>query len=330
MEHHFGHPPLQGLINKYGKSRVAYSMGYASGPSLYGREEPSKLNADSLLKAAVELAKTADVVLFVGGLNKNYYQDCESGDRKWLSLPFGEDKLIESIQKVNKNVVVILLSGNAVTMPWLPKIPALVQAWYLGSEAGNALADIVSGDANPSGKLPFSFPKKLEDIGAHSFDKLCYPGDSMNVYYKEDILVGYRWLDTKKIEPLFPFGYGLSYTTFTYSNPSVEVAEIKADGTVKVSFTLSNTGKTAGAETVQLYVSKLNSSVERAEKELKAFKKVFLKAGESKTISLEIPANNLAYHNEKIGNWEVEKGDYRLILGSSSRSSLYVLALSIQ
>jgi len=311
--------PLQGLINKYGKNRVAYSMGYASGPSLYGRAEDSKLNADSLLNAAVEIAKTADVVFFVGGLNKNYYQDCESGDRKSLSLPFGEDKLIEAIQKVNKNVVVVLLSGNAVDMPWLSKIPAVVQSWYLGSEAGNAIADIVSGDVNPSGKLPFSFPKKLTDIGAHAFDKLCYPGDSVNVYYKEDILVGYRWLDTKKIEPLFPFGYGLSYTSFTYSKPTVDATQVKADGLVKVSFTLTNTGKVDGAETAQLYVSKSKSAVARAAKELKAFKKVFLKAGESKTVTIELPVSSLAYYNETKQAWEVESGGYSLLLGSSSR-----------
>jgi len=314
--------PLQGLKKKYGKDHVVYSMGYASGPSLYGREEPSKLNADSLLNAAVELAKTADVVFFVGGLNKNYYQDCESGDRKSLSLPFGEDKLIESIQKVNKNVVVILLSGNAVDMPWISKIPAVVQAWYLGSEAGNALADILSGDANPSGKLPFSFPKKLEDIGAHAFDKLCYPGDSVNVYYKEDILVGYRWLDTKKIKPLFPFGYGLSYTTFSYSKPSVDLAEVKPGGTVKVSFILSNTGKMDGAETAQLYVSKLKSSVPRAEKELKAFKKVFLKAGESKKLEIELPVGEFAYFDTNSQNWKVEPGVYSIILAASSRDTV--------
>lgn len=311
--------PLQGLQNKYGKEKVVYSLGYASGPSLYGREEASKLNADSLLNAAVEIAKTADVVFFVGGLNKNYYQDCESGDRKSLSLPFGEDKLIESIQKVNKNVVVVLLSGNAVDMPWLSKIPAVVQSWYLGSEAGNAIADIVSGDINPSGKLPFSFPKKLTDIGAHAFDKLCYPGDSVNVYYKEDILVGYRWLDTKKIEPLFPFGYGLSYTAFTYSKPTVDATQVKADGLVKVSFTLTNTGKVDGAETAQLYVSKPKSTVTRAAKELKAFKKVFLKSGESKTVTIELPVSSLAYYSETNQAWEVESGGYSLLLGSSSR-----------
>ena len=130
-------------------------------------------------------------MLFVGGLNKNYFQDCESGDRKSLNLPFGQDKLIEELLKVNKNTAVVLLSGNAVAMPWVDKVPAIIQGWYLGSEAGNALSDIISGDVNPSGKLPVSFPKKLEDIGAHSFDKLCYPGDSVNVWYKEDILVGY-------------------------------------------------------------------------------------------------------------------------------------------
>ncbi|MDP4270205.1 MAG: glycoside hydrolase family 3 C-terminal domain-containing protein [Bacteroidota bacterium] len=311
--------PLQGLKNKYGKDRVFYTMGYASGPSLYGAEAPSKLNADSLQKAAVELAKTADLVIFVGGLNKNYFQDCESGDRKSLSLPFGEDKLITSIEQVNKNVVVVFSSGNAITMPWLDKTPAVVQSWYLGSEAGNALVDVLSGDVNPSGKLPFSFPKKLNDIGAHAFDKLCYPGDSVNVQYKEDILVGYRWLDTKKIEPLFPFGYGLSYTTFAYSKPSVDLTEVKSDGTVKVSFTLTNTGKVAGAETAQLYVSKSKSAVARAAKELKAFNKTFLKAGESKTVTIEVPVSSFAYYNEAKQAWEVESGSYSLLLGRSSR-----------
>jgi beta-glucosidase len=209
--------PLQGLKDKYGDDHIIYSLGYASGPSLYGREEPSKLNADSLMAAAIEVAKNADVVLYIGGLNKNYFQDCESGDRKSLDLPFGQDKLIDALLKANKNTAVILLSGNAVAMPWIDKVPAIMQGWYLGSEAGNALADVISGEVNPSGKLPFTFPKKLEDSGAHSFDKLCYPGDSVNVYYKEDILVGYRWFDTKKIAPLFPFGYGLSYTTFAWS-----------------------------------------------------------------------------------------------------------------
>lgn len=311
--------PLQGLKAKYGENHIVYSMGFASGPSLYGREETSKLNADSLQAAAIEVARNADVVIFVGGLNKNYFQDCESGDRKSLNLPFGQDKLIGELLKVNRNTAVVLLSGNAVAMPWIDHVPAIVQGWYLGSEAGNALADIISGEVNPSGKLPISFPKKLEDVGAHSFDKLCYPGDSVNVYYKEDILVGYRWFDTKKIEPLFPFGFGLSYTSFTFSQPSVDRNNVAPDGTVIVSFTLTNTGKVDGAETAQLYMSKLKSDVRRAEKELKAFRKVFLKAGESQQVTIEIPVNSFAYYNGTKSTWEVEPGDYTLLLGSSSR-----------
>ena len=311
--------PLQGLKNKYGDNHIVYSLGYASGPSLYGREEPSRLNADSLITAAVEVAKNADIVLFVGGLNKNYFQDCESGDRLSLSLPFGQDKLIESLLKVNKNTAVILLSGNAVSVPWIEKVPALMQGWYLGSEAGNALADVISGDVTPSGKLPFTFPRKQEDNGAIYSGKLSYPGDSINVFYKEDILVGYRWLDTKKIAPLFPFGYGLSYTTFDFSKPTVDEAGVKANGIVKVSFSLTNTGKIDGAETAQLYMSKSKSSVTRAAKELKAFKKVFLKAGESKMVTLEVPISSFAYYNEPKQAWEVELGSYSLMLGSSSR-----------
>ena len=322
--------PLQGLKDKYGEANIVYSMGYASGPSLYGREEPSKLNADSLENAAIEVARNADVVLFVGGLNKNYFQDCESGDRKSLNLPFGQDKLIEELLKVNKNTAVVLLSGNAVAMPWVDKVPAIIQGWYLGSEAGNALSDIISGDVNPSGKLPVSFPKKLEDIGAHSFDKLCYPGDSVNVWYKEDILVGYRWLDTKKLEPLFPFGYGLSYSTFTWSKPSVDRTDVKTDGTVTVSFTLSNSGKVDGAETAQLYVSKPKSKVTRAAKELKAFKKVFLKAGESRLVTLKVPASSFAYYNEQENGWDVEPGSYTLLLGNSSRDIKGTMNVKVQ
>ena len=269
-------------------------------------------------------------MLFVGGLNKNYFQDCESGDRKSLNLPFGQDKLIEELLKVNKNTAVVLLSGNAVAMPWVDKVPAIIQGWYLGSEAGNALSDIISGDVNPSGKLPVSFPKKLEDIGAHSFDKLCYPGDSVNVWYKEDILVGYRWLDTKKLEPLFPFGYGLSYSTFTWSKPSVDRTDVKTDGTVTVSFTLSNSGKVDGAETAQLYVSKPKSKVTRAAKELKAFKKVFLKAGESQLVTLKVPASSFAYYNEQENGWDVEPGSYTLLLGNSSRDIKGTMNVKVQ
>ncbi|KJF43941.1 beta-glucosidase [Draconibacterium sediminis] len=322
--------PLQGLKDKYGDKHITYSLGYASGPSLYGREEPSKLDADSLMAAAIEVAKDADIVLYIGGLNKNHFQDCEGGDRKFLDLPFGQDKLIDELLKVNKNTAVVLLSGNAVAMPWVDKVPAIMQGWYLGAEAGNALADVISGDVNPSGKLPFSFPKKLEDNGAHFFGELSYPGDSIDQYYKEDILVGYRWFDTKKIEPLFPFGYGLSYTSFTWSEPEVDRNEVKADGTLKVWFTLTNTGKIDGAETAQFYVSKPKSEVARAAKELKAFKKVFLKAGESRLVTLEVPVSSFAYYNESKSSWIVEPGNYTFLLGNSSRDIKGKLTVNVE
>lgn len=320
--------PLQGLIAKYGKDHVVYAQGYASGPSLYDREEPSKLNTDSLFKAAVETAKNADVVYFVGGLNKNHFQDSEGGDRKTYNLPFGQDKLIEAILKVNKNVAVILISGNAVAMPWEKDVPAIVQTWYLGSEGGNAIANVISGAVNPSGKLPFSFPKKLEDNAAHSFGRLSYPGDSINQYYKEDILVGYRWFDTKKIAPQFAFGYGLSYTSFEYGKIATDKPAYKADETIKISFTLKNTGKVDGAEAVQVYASQPKASVMRPAKELKAFQKVFLKAGETQTVALEVKVKDLAFYNEKTMSWTVEPGEF--VLRNAASAADVKSSVSIQ
>jgi beta-glucosidase len=320
--------PLEGFISNYGKDHVVYSMGYASGSSLYDREEPSKLNADSLIKAAVETAINADVVYFVGGLNKNHFQDAEGGDRKTYNLPFGQDKLIEAILKVNKNVAVILITGNAVAMPWEKDVPAIVQTWYLGSEGGNAIANVLTGEVNPSGKLPFSFPKKLEDNAAHSFGKIAYPGDSINEFYKEDILVGYRWFDTKKIAPQFAFGYGLSYTTFEYGKITTDKTVYKADETIKVSFTLKNTGKVEGAEAVQVYASQPKASVLRPAKELKAFKKVFLKAGETQTVSLEVKVKDMAFYNEKNMSWTVEPGEF--VLRNAASSAEVKSSVSIQ
>lgn len=320
--------PLQGLIAKYGKDHVVYAQGYASGPSLYDREEPSKLNTDSLFKAAVETAKNADVVYFVGGLNKNHFQDSEGGDRKTYNLPFEQDKLIEAILKVNKNVAVILISGNAVAMPWEKDVPAIVQTWYLGSEGGNAIANVISGAVNPSGKLPFSFPKKLEDNAAHSFGRLSYPGDSINQYYKEDILVGYRWFDTKKIAPQFAFGYGLSYTSFEYGKITTDKTAYKADETIKISFTLKNTGKVDGAEAVQVYASQPKASVMRPAKELKAFTKVFLKAGETQTVSLEVKVKDMAFYNEKSMSWTVEPGEF--VLRNAASAADVKSSVSIQ
>jgi len=312
--------PLKGLLDRYKNATINYAMGYASGPSVYGEVIPSKWNARKLQKEAIEVASNADVVLFIGGLNKNHFQDCEGGDRKEFGLPFNQDELINKILKVNKNVGVVLVSGNAVEMPWLNNVKGLMQTWYLGSEAGNAIADIISGDVNPSGKLPFSFPKKLEDNAAHSFGELSYPGDGVNQYYKEDILVGYRWHDTKKIEPLFAFGEGLSYSNFEISNVKIDKKTFSKDEQIVVSANVSNTGNFDGAEVVQVYVGKPKSSVKRAIKELKGFQKVFVKKGGVKTIEVLIKTNDLAFYDETISNWNLEKGVYVIYVGNAANN----------
>lgn len=312
--------PMQGIQKRFPKATIVHAMGYASGPSAYGQVIPSHLNADSLKYAAIEVAKNADMVLFVGGLNKNHEQDCENGDRKSYNLPFGQDDLLREITAVNKNVGVILVSGNAVAMPWLPDVKAVVQAWYLGSEGGHAIADVLSGEVNPSGKLPFSFPVKLEDNGAHSFGEIAYPGDGVHQEYKEDILVGYRWHDTKKIKPQFEFGFGLSYTIFKVKKASSDHSTYKKEDVITVMVELSNVGKTKGAEVIQVYVQDAEASVVRPEKELKAFQKVMLLPGESQTIELKIPASSLAFYDENIGDWNLEAGKFKLMVGTSSRA----------
>lgn len=308
--------PLEGLTNKYGVEAIAFSHGYSA--DLDDRKPESKFIADSLLAAAVETARNADAVIFVGGLNKNWFQDSEGDDRQSMALPYNQDKVINALMATNKNLTVILCSGNAVEMPWLSQVPALVQAWYLGSEAGNAIANIISGEVNPSGKLPFSFPKKLEDNAAHSFGQMSYPGDGKKQEYKEDILIGYRWFDTKKIVPQFPFGYGLSYSTFEYGKMSADKKEYAKTDIVKVSFSIKNSGKTDGAETVQIYMSQPKASVVRPVKELKAFKKLYLKAGETQTVELELNVKDFAFYNDKTQTWDVESGEFILYNASSS------------
>ena len=319
--------PLKGIIKKYGKDHIFYSKGYSSGSANYDRVATSKVNADSLFNAAVEIAKNADIVLFIGGLNKNHLQDSEGADRKSLDLPFGQNKLINAILKVNKNLVVILNSGNAVAMPWVNEVPAILQSWYLGSESGTAIANVLSGEVNPSGKLPFSFPKKLDDNAAQSFGKDSYPGDSINEYYKEDILVGYRWFDTKKIAPLFAFGHGLSYTSFEYGKIVTDKTNYTENDSVKLTFSLKNSGKVKGSEAAQIYISDVKSSVLRPLKELKAFSKVMLEIGESKQVEINLPVKDWAFFNDKTQKWEVEPGKFTIMIGSASddiRQSLSV------
>ncbi len=305
--------PLEGLITRFGSNcQVAYVHGYAPDAN----ETENRALSDEAVKAVAD----ADVVLFVGGLNKNNHQDAESTDRKEYNLPYGQDRLIDELVKVNDNVVVILVSGNAVAMPWLDRVPAVLQAWYLGSEAGNAIASVVSGDVNPSGKLPFSFPVVLEDNAAVSFGPKSYPGVDGHQCYSEGILVGYRWFDTKNIRPLFAFGHGLSYTVFDFGTPEVDKKTYKSGDRVALSVDVTNTGKVSGSETVQVYVKRESeSAVLRAEKELKGFKKVVdLKPGETRRVEIELPVDEWAYYDAGQAGWVLEPGIYKLLVGASS------------
>lgn len=309
--------PLQGLVELYG-DKITYTQGYAAGRPHYGKVEQPRVDTDSLYRKALELAADADLVIFVGGLNKNHEQDCEAGDRVQYSLPFGQDRLIPELAAINPNLVLVLVSGNAVEMKWVDEVPAIVQAWYLGSEAGHALADVLGGAVNPSGKLPMSFPVKLTDNGAHAFDALCYPGDSIRVEYKEDILVGYRWHDTKKIPALFPFGHGLSYTTFSYGKATLSSSSLTADGSITVTVPVRNSGDRPGKEVVQLYIGDNKSSLPRPKKELKAFGKIALNPGEEKTVTFTITPDDLKYFDDARHEWVAEPGKFTLYIGASS------------
>lgn len=322
--------PLDGLRAVYG-DKVAYAKGYAAGRPMYGRADEIPQNVvDSLRAEAVEMAKKADLVVLVGGLNKNHFQDCEGGDRLEYGLPFGQDELIEALLGVNKNLVLVLLSGNAVEMPWVSRVPAIVQGWYLGSMGGKSLADILSGAVNPSGKLPFSFPAKLTDCGAHAFDELSYPGDSIKQEYKEDILVGYRWHDTKKVPALFPFGHGLSYTTFTYGKPVASAKAMAADGTLTVTVAVKNTGSIAGKEIVQLYVGDDKCSVLRPVKELKHFAKVALAPGEEKSVTFTLTSDDLKFYDEASAAWKYEPGKFKAYVCASSADVRGVVSFEMQ
>lgn len=299
--------PLEGLQNKFGgKVKITYSQGYS-----HDKAEPS------MMEDAVKAAASADVVLYFGGLSKDNRQDSEGEDRQEYALPFNQNELINRLTKVNRNIVVVLVSGNAAEMPWSGKVPAIVEAWYGGSEAGNAIADVLSGDVNPSGKLPFTINRKLSDYGSHSAGE--FPGDSVNVVYKDDILVGYRWNDTKGVNPLFPFGHGLSYTRFSYGKPLVDKSRISADETFNVQVPVKNMGSRKGEEVVQLYIHDVRASVMRPDKELKAFQKVELVPGEEKVVSFQLNRNALSFYNDKTKSWVAEPGSFEILIGSSSR-----------
>ncbi|MDR1023963.1 MAG: glycoside hydrolase family 3 C-terminal domain-containing protein [Prevotellaceae bacterium] len=320
--------PLEG-IKKYAGNRaeVVFARGYVN--DFLSKEGGMKHDgmvindvvdtrpAEEITAEAVAAAKNADVVIFIGGLNKYDGQDCEGGDRKGLELPYGQDKVIAALAKANKNLAVVIISGNAVAMPWVNDAPAVVQAWYNGSEAGNALAAILTGEANPSGKLPFSFPVELKNNGAHALGQ--YPGDSapagyLNEKYSEDIFVGYRWLDKQKIKPLFPFGHGLSYTNFEYKN-----LKITDNGeTVSVNFDLTNTGKREGSEASQVYVALPEMKIAMPVKQLKGFAKTRLSAGETRTVEIAIPKSQLSYWDESKNNFVTPTGTFEFLAGASS------------
>lgn len=310
--------PLDGLRAMYG-NKVKYAQGYAAGRPMYGNVQGISSEEQARLRAeAVAMAKEADVVILVGGLNKNHLQDCEGGDRQSYGLPYEQDRLIEELQAVNPNMVLVLLSGNAVEMPWIDKVPAIVQGWYLGSMGGKSIANVLSGKVNPSGKLPFSFPVKLADCGAHAFDALSYPGDSIKQVYKEDVLVGYRWHDTRKIPAAFAFGHGLSYTTFAYGKAVASAKKMKGTESIEISVAVKNTGDVAGKEVVQLYIGDDKSSVIRPLKELKHFRKIALNPGEEKTVTFTVTVDDLKYYDEVKKDWTAEAGKFKAYIGSSS------------
>lgn len=315
--------PLEGILKRVGDSiQIQYARGYES----YGerKDDPmGKINinttgktADELIKEAVEVAQQADYVIFVGGLNKNKKQDAEGEDRESMDLPYSQNILIEALVKANPNIAVVLICGNAVTMPWVSKVPAVVYGWYAGSEAGNALASVLFGDVNPSGKLPFTIPVRLEDNSAHSVGE--FPGTKEEVNYKEDIFVGYRWAEYKKIKPLFAFGHGLSYTSFEYSKLALNKKQIQKNDSIEISLKIKNTGTRAGSEIVQLYINDEKSTVVRPVKELKSFKKVYLNPGEEQSITFSIDKTALQFYNEKSQQWEVEDGNFKVFAGAAS------------
>ena len=328
--------PLDGLRAKLGADvQVEYARGYVGDVTgeyngvVTGQNLNDNRSEEELIKEAVDKAHEADYVVIFGGLNKSDYQDAEGHDRKQYELPYAQDRLIEALAKTTKNLVYVNISGNAVAMPWKDRVSAIVQGWFIGSEAGNAIADVLMGDANPSGKLPFTWYAKLNDCGAHALNT--YPGTwreakdktagfdrIIDEEYKEGIYVGYRWTEKNKIRPTFAFGHGLSYTTFALTNLRSSADEMTRDGRLTFTVNVKNTGSRRGAETVQLYIRDQKASVDRPMKELKGFCKVWLEPGESKDVDITIDDTALSFYDEKKGEWCAEAGKFEALVGNSS------------
>lgn len=313
--------PLDGIRAAAGEGvTVEFERGYVGDISgsyngvVTGQDLSESRSAEELIEDACLKAKDADAVIFIGGLNKASHQDCEDSDRFGLGLPYGQDAVIEALAKVNPRLAVVIVSGNAVAMPWVDNVNAIVEAWYCGSQSGVALADIIFGDVNPSGKLPITFPVRLEDNGAHALG--AYDPTSTEAHYSEGIFVGYRWAQKKDIKPLFAFGYGLSYTTFSYSEAEISRTTMSENGNVTVSVNVTNTGEREGKEIVQLYIGDDECSVERPVMELKAFRKVSIKPGETVKVSFPVNADMLKFYGND--GWTLEKGSFTAYVGTAS------------
>lgn len=324
--------PLEGIQHRFGNvMNIIYARGYVGDASgeyngvTTGQDISDSRTAAELIAEAVAVAKNADIVLYCGGLNKSDHQDAEDTDRETMSLPYGQDELIEALVKANSNVVVINISGTGVAMPWVNKVPAIIQAWYLGNETGNTLAGIIAGDVNPSGKLPYTYYASLDQVGAHKLG--AYPGTPntdgqgnviMDMPYNEGIFVGYRFTEKNHIKPNFSFGHGLSYTDFKYGEMTLSKNTISEGETITISIPVTNTGSKQGKEIVQLYVSDKESSVPRPVKELKGFKKVDLQPGETCRVEFRLDTDALAFFNADSHKWETEPGEFEISIGASS------------
>ena len=313
--------PLSALQMLYGlnthEGHVDYAQGYSSGRAMYDRVDRVSPEEQARLKAeALEKAKDAELIIFVGGMNKNHRQDCENGDRESYDLSFGQNELISELAKIQPNIIVVTFGGNPYATPWLSQVKALVHCWYLGSESGNALLNVLTGKVNPSGKLPVTFAQKYADYPYVKYGQEAYPGVNKQVYYKEDVFVGYRGFEHNKVKALFPFGFGLSYTTFQYGKPAVSIN----NDVITVEATITNTGKVAGKEIAQVYVSApKNKQMEKPVKELKAFAKTrLLQPGESQTLRMTMKKSDLASWNESLHGWQVDAGTYTIQIGASS------------
>ncbi len=314
--------PLEGIrAAADGKAEVIYERGYVGDVTgdyngvKTGQDLSEKRSEAQLIADAVAAARKADAVIFVGGLNKSRHQDSEQVDRLEYGLPYSQDKVIKALADTNPNLAVVIVSGNAVAMPWIDRVPAVLEAWFSGSEAGNALADVVFGAVNPSGKLPFTFPVRLEDNSAHALGE--YPGTD-KVTYNEGIFVGYRWHDKEQLKPLFAFGHGLSYTTFDITNVQADRTTLAANGRIRVSADVTNTGSRPGAEVVQLYIGDEESSLPRPVKELKGFQKIALDPGQTQTVTFEITPDMLQYYDDAKGAWVAEPGTFTAYVGAAS------------